>query len=448
MEGVSHMSRIDRSERPGRGPEAGNAMVIALLVLFLLTSLGVSYVAVTKGDKQVAGNQVVGSQAFANSEAGISEVLVRASDPYVTPTSIYLGQPIGQHTAGWGRYVVNDPGASANDPQYNATITDGLNNDFGASIDETSEHYPETGSRQNGLPLSSKLDYPWVKVRYKLDAANQVLLFGDQDNNPTTPPRENTVRGMPKLIITSAGRRGFGSKVVTVEAIKWPLPPVPGSVYTEGQMNFNGNSFYVDGHDHDYTAPYDTVAGSPPLPGIATPNDPTAIESQLNGQQSDNVQGTGSDPSVEAAEVNLDLPAMAAAWSQVADITLTGDQNNPNTSGWGSAPPPPTAPTLKIVRIAGDLHISGSASGAGVLIVEGDMILSGTFNWNGVVLCLGDMTITGGGTDKNIIGALMVQGSVAGSSVMNGNIKLLYSSEMISKLNALTDYEISSWIDQ
>ena len=440
------MSRIQGSVRYGRGAEAGNAMVIALLVLFLLTSLGVSYVAVTKGDKQIAGNQIVGSQAFANSEAGISEILIRASDPNILPASIYLGQPIGAHTPGWGRYVVNDPGASANDPQYDLTISDGLDNDLDAATDETSEHYPETGSRQNGMALSSKLDYPWVKVRYKLNAANQVLLFGDHDNNPTTPPRENTVRGMPKLIITSAGRRGLGSKLVTVEAIKWPLPPVPGSVYTEGQMNFNGNSFYVDGHDHNYTAPYDTVAGSPPLPGIATPNDPNAIESQLNGQQSDNVQGTGSDPSVEAAAVNLDLPAMAAAWSQVADISLSGNQNNPNTSGWGSIATNPM--TLKIVRIAGDLHVSGTATGAGVLVVDGDMTLSGTFNWNGVVLCLGDVTITGGGTDKNIVGALMVQGTLAGGSVMNGNIKLLYSSEMISKLNALTDYEISSWIDQ
>jgi hypothetical protein len=283
-------------------------------------------------------------------------------------------------------------------------------------------------------------------VRYKLNNANQIVYFGDHDNDPTTPPRENLVRGIPVIIVTSAGRRGLGSKIVTVEAIKWPLPPTPGSVYTEGSMNFNGNSFYIDGHDHNATAPYDTVSGSPSLPGIATPNDPNAIASQLGGNQYDNVQGSGSDPSVRPSNVNLDLAAMAAAWSQAADITINGSATNPNTSGWGSMSTSPI--TLKVVHVAGDLHLSGTQSGAGVLVIDGDFDLSGTFNWNGIVLCLGDVVVTGGGNAKNIVGALMVQGSVSGTSVVNGNVKLLYSSEMLSKLNSLSRYEVSSWIDQ
>jgi hypothetical protein len=438
MEGDLAMHRHE--DIVGRGPEAGNTLVISLLVLFLLTSLGVSYVAVTKGEKQIAGNQVAGSQAFENAEAGISEVLARMSNPNAGPT-IYLGQTVGLYTPGWGKYVVNDPGNSGYDPQYDATVADGLDNDTDAATDEASEHYPEWGSRQSYFPLADRLDYPWVKVRYKLNASNQIVLFGDHDNDPTTPPRENLVRGIPKIIVTSAGRKGVGNKVVTVEAVKWPLPPVPGSVYTEGQMNFNGNSFYVDGHDHNAAAT-DTVAGATPLPGIATPNDPNAIESQLNGQQQNNVQGAGSDPSVEPATVNLDLQAMASAWSQAADITLVGNQTNPSTAGWG------TVADLKIVHVAGDLHLSGNSSGAGVLVIDGGFEMSGTFNWNGVVLCLGDVTITGGGTAKQIVGALMVQGTLTGQTSVNGNVKILYSSEMISKLNALTRYEVASWIDQ
>lgn len=429
-----------------RRTEAGNTLIIALLVLFLLTSLGVSYVAVTKGEKQLAGNQMVGTQAFANAEAGITEALIRMSNPNDTG---FGGSYIGQqppYTAGWGVYIVNDPGSSGNDPQYDATITDGLNNDNNAAIDESSEHYPETGSKQNGMALNAKLDYPWVKVRYKLNGANQTVLFGDHDNDPTTPPRENLVRGIPKIIITSAGRRGNGNRLVTVEAVKWPLPPVPGSVYTEGAMTFNGNSFYIDGHDHNYTAPYDTVSGGTSLPGIATPNDPNVIASQLNGQQQDNVQGSGSDPSVRPSNVNLDLPSMAAAWSDMADITLVGNQTNPNTSTWGSMTTDPKTP--KIVHVAGDLHVSGNNSGAGVLIVDGDFEMGGTFNWDGVILCLKDVTITGGGSAKNVVGALMVQGTLTGNSPVNGNVKLLYSSAMIAQLSSLTRYEVSSWIDQ
>ena len=426
-----------------RGPEAGNTLVVAVLVLFLLTALGVSYVAVTKGEKQIAGNQAVGTQAFENAEAGITEALTRMSDP-TEPGSTYIGQQAGAYTPGYGKYIVNDPGGSGIDPQYNATTADGLDNNGNAAIDESSEHYAETGSKQNNvaIPLGDRLDYPWVKVRYKLNATNQIILFGDHDNNPTTPPRENLVRGIPKIIVSSAGRKGLGNKIVTVEAVKWPLPPVPGSVYTEGQMNFNGNAFYIDGHDHYVAAPNDTVAGATPLAGISTPNNPNDIEGGLSGQQADNVQGTGSDPSVESANVNLDLASMATAWSDAADITLVGDQSNPSTAGWG------TTTDLKIVHVAGDLHISGGATGAGVLVIDGDLVLSGTFNWAGVVLCLGDVTVTGGGNVKQILGALMVQGTVADTSTLNGHIKCLYSSEMISKLNSLTRYEVSSWIDQ
>ncbi len=426
-----------------RGPdERGNALVVALLILFLLTSLGITYVAITKGDKQITGNQIASTQAFTNAEAGITEVLHRMSNPYTTVPLGYIGEPVGTVTPGWGRYVVNVPGSSATDPQYNATLSDGLDNNGNSAIDEASEHYPETGSIQGtNVAVSQRLNYPWVKVRYKLNAANQVLLFGDDDNNPLTPPRENTVRGVPEIIVTAEGMQGVGQKIVTVEAVKYPLPPIPGSVYTEGAMNFAGNSFYIDGHDHAPTAPWDTIPGSPPLPGIATPNDPLAISNQLNAQQQNNVEGSGTDPSVQSSPVNLDLQAMAAAWDQVADITYPTSQNNPSTAGWGDLN------NLKIVHVAGDLSVQGTNSGAGVLIIDGDFQLGGSFNYNGLIICLGNVDVVGGGFAKNIIGALLVQGTLTGTTNVNGNVKIYYSSAMISKLSSLSAYQISSWID-
>jgi hypothetical protein len=421
-------------------PDAGNAMIVALLILFLLTSLGISYVAVTKGDKQIAGNQVTSTQAFSNAEAGISEVLLRMSD--ANDATNYVGEPSGTVTPGWGKYIVNDPGNSGLDPQYNATLSDGLNNNGNGSIDEGNEHYPETGSKQSSLALSTKLDYPWVKVRYKVNGAGQVLRFGDSDNNPTTPPVENVTVGQPELIVTAAGRKGVGAKTVTVEAIKWPLPPVPGSVYTEGPMNFNGNSFYIDGHDHNPTAPYDTVSGATPLAGISSPNNATSITNAITGQQLDNVEGSGADPSVQTSPVNLDLPAIAASWSQIADLNYAGNTSNPDMSTWGSIG------DLKVVHVAGDLSIQSNGNGAGVLIVDGNFHLGGTVNYNGIVIVLGDVDIQGGGNAQNIVGGLMVQGTVSGTTNVAGNIKLMYSSAMIQQLYALTRYEISSWIDQ
>jgi len=331
------MERQTAPNRTGASDESGNAMIIALLVLFLLTSVGISYIAVTKGDKQIAGNQMTSAQAFSYAEAGLSEALLRMSDPSATPAGTYIGEAVGTVSPGWGKYIVNDPGNSGLDPQYNSTLADGLDNNLNAATDEGGEHYPETRSKQASMALLSKLDYPWVKVRYKLNAANQVLYFGDHDNNPITPPRENTIgKGVPELVLTAAGRKGKGAKTVTVEAIKWPLPPVPGSVYAEGNMNFNGNSFYIDGHDHNPTAPYDTIAGAAPLAGISSPNNAGPIAGALNGQQQDNVQGTGADPSVQTTPVNLDLPSIAAGWAQLADLTYPNNTTNPDMSNWGS----------------------------------------------------------------------------------------------------------------
>jgi hypothetical protein len=421
--------------------ERGNALVVALLILFLLTSVGITYVAVTKGDRQVAGNQQASTMAFANAEAGVAEALHRMSN-HTASGGDYIGQTPPSFTPGWGRYIVNDPGGSALDPRYSASTSDGVDNDGDAAVDESSEHYPETGSRQYPLALVDKLDYPWVKVRYKLDASNNILLFGDHDNDPLTAPRENLVRGVPEIVVTAEGRRGVGQKIVTVEAVKWPLPPVPGSVYTEGDMNFAGNSFLIDGHDHSATAPYDTVANATPLAGIATPNDPNAIATNLNNQQQNNVLGSGSEPSVQSSSVNLDLQAMADAWGEVADIVYNGSLANPSTSGWGDVD------HLKIVHVKGDLTVQGNNSGAGVLVIDGTFQMGGTFNYNGVILCMKDVDIVGGGSAKNVVGCLMVQGTLTGTTNVNGNVKLLYSSAMISKLYALSRYEVSSWIDQ
>ena len=431
-----------RSPTPLRLDERGNALIVALLILFLLTSMGIAYVAITKGDKQITGNQVASTQAFTNAEAGITEVLHRMSNPASTTPGLYIGEtPPGTYTPGWGRYVVNDPGSSATDPQYDATLSDGVDNNGNAAVDEASEHYPETGSWQSNLAVSQRLNYPWVKVRYKLNAANQILLFGDDDNNALTPPRENLVRGVPEIVVTAEGMQGVGQKLVTVEAVKYPLPPIPGSVYTEGSMNFSGNSFYIDGHDHAPTAPYDTIPGAASLHGIATPNSPTAISGALNPQQQDNVEGSGTDPSVQASPVNLDLQAMAAAWDQVADITYPGNLVNPAAPDWGSIT------NLRIVHVAGDLTINGNYTGACVLIVDGSFHMGGTLNWSGLVICLGDVDITGGGSAKNIVGAMLVQGTLTGTTNVNGNVKIMYSSAMISKLYSLSAYQISSWID-
>jgi hypothetical protein len=414
-------------------------LVIVLLALFLLTSLGISYVALTHGDRQRADDPIAGSQALGNAQAGIREVLTRMSVP---GGAEYIGQMPGSYTPGWGRYVVNTPGGSGSDPQFDVPATDGLDNDGDRAVDEAGEHYPETGSRQISLVGQARLDYPWVKVRYKLNATNQVILFGDHDNDPTTPPRENLTQGVPKIIVTAAGRSGSVTRIVTVEAVKWPPPPVPGAVYVEGAVMFLGEEFQINGHDHGASFPTDSIPGADSFAGVATPNDPNAIASELSPLQLGCVRGAGAEPSVGASSVNLDLQAMSEAWSQFANVTLDGEAKNPDMAAWGSLG------KLRIVHVKGNLTITGSGSGAGILLVDGNLEWVGAAHWAGLILCMKDAKLHGIGDTPMLLGSILIQGTTSGRSEIAGDTKILYSSAMIHQLAALTGYEVSSWLDQ
>lgn len=419
----------------------GSILIVVVLVLFLLTSLGISYVALRQqGGKLPAPGPVVGAEALENAHAGIAEVLARMSAP---GSAAYIGQGPQGYRPGWGRYLVNGPGQAGLDPEYGATTSDGLDNDGDTEIDEAGEHYPETGSRQISLAAADRVDYPWAKVRYKLDGTNRIIFFGDHDDDPSTPARECLDRGVPKLIVTAAGRAGSGGwKVVTVEAVKWPPPPVPAALYVEGGLAFRDAAFGIDGRDHEEISPRDTVPGAAALPGVATPTEAHMMASQLTGEQAERIRGAGSEPSVRASSANLDLHAMADAWSRNADVTLEGGQRIPNLSAWGASG------ELRIVHVKGDLELTGTGSGAGVLIVDGDLAIRGTITWKGMILCLEDAKIQGGAGGVDIIGSVLVQGSLAGRSEVSGDVTIVYSSAVIDRIAAMTGYEVSSWIDQ
>lgn len=428
---VRHASR--------RVPESGNVLIVILLVLFLLTSLGISYVALTNGDRRPAANPSAGGEAVASAQAGIAEALQRMSVP---GSDLFVGEGAAVCHPGWGRYIVGGAGDSGLDPQYEATTHDGLDNDGDGETDEASEHYPETSSRPAGGEPIAHRDTPWVKIRYKLDSQHRIVYFGDHDDDPSTPPVENLSRGVPELIVTAAGRSGTGWKLVTVEAVKWPLPPTPAALYVEGGLALHESTLRIDGRDHDESAPHDTISGLPAVPAIAAPTDAPSIAAALTADQAPNVRGAGGESSVFPSVVNLDLKTLATEWGRIADVTLDGDQENPAASAWGTSKDP------AIVHVKGDLHLTGSVSGNGVLVVDGDLDVTGLLQWSGLVVCLQDAHLQGGETGISVVGSMLVQGSVAGRSDIGGDVSILYSSSVMRRIAELTGYEVSSWIDQ
>ena len=417
-----------------REGEAGNALVVSLLVLMVLTSAGVAYIAVTKSEKQIAGNAMRASQAMYAAEAGLTEGLHRMAFP--AESLNYIGPP-GIPTAGWGRYIVITNGASILDPGRAALASDGLNNDADASTDESGETYPEVLTKQT--VNASALIYPYVRVEYKTQGT-QLVRFGDADLDPTTPPVENMTHGAPILRLTASGRRGSAAKTLEAEAVRFPILSAAAPLWTGGPMTFNGNAFVIDGHDHYATAPYDTIPGAPMAPAILTEGPTSDI--QLSANQEDNVTGEGGNASVQHSPFTYDFNAIWAQLSQMADYTYTG----PLTFG-SSTPNLGTLANPKVTVVNGNLSVNGTWTGGGILMVNGNLAMGGGCMFQGIVVATGDVTITGGGPADlaRILGAIIYQGTLVNGSSTAGSGRIWYSSQAINSALNVSRYTLSWW---
>ena len=420
--------------RGARSGDSGNAMVVALLVLLVLTTAGVAYVAVTKSEKQIAGNSVTASQALYVAEAGITEGLHRMAFP--AESLNYIG-PAGLPVAGWGRYIVLAAGRSALDPDRAALATDGMDNNENGLIDEANEAYPEALTKQT--VNASALRYPYVRVEYKTQGG-QLVRFGDADNNAVTPPVENLTKGAPVLRITARGRTGSADKTLEAEAVRFPIVQVESAIWSGGSMNLAGNSFFVDGHDHAATAPYDTIPGAPPVPGVLTEG--PAADIPMTGSQLDNFSGLGGDGSVQQSPIAYDFNALWTRLSTMADNSYTGNQGwSGISSTYGSLNNP------KVTAINGNLTVTGGWTGGGILVVNGDLKMSGGSSFFGVVIVMGDVDLAGGasGDEAHVTGGLIYQGTVVDQNKLGGSSSMFYSTEAINAAQTLSRYTLAWW---
>jgi len=418
----------------GERRQSGNAMVVALLVLMVMTSVGVAYVAVTKSEKQIAGNSMTASQAMYAAEAGIAEGLHRMAFP--AESTNYIG-PAGLPVAGWGKYIVLASGASMLDTDGTALVTDGLDNDGDSFVDESGERYPEVLTKQT--INADALRYPFVRVEFKTQGT-QLLRYGDADDDPTTPPVENLVKGAPMLRITASGRRGSAAKTLEAEAVRFPLVSVASTVWAGGPMGFNGNAFLIDGHDHTATVPYDTLTGATPVPAILT-SGPTS-DAQLSANQLDNVTGEGGEGSVQQSTFTYDFVQLWAQLTGMADYKDTG----PITYA-SSTPQHGTLTDPKVTVVDGNLTVNGTWNGAGILMVNGNLSMGGGCNFKGIVLATGDVKLTGGGPSDQarIVGGIIYQGSLVDASTTGGSGRVFYSSEAVNAALTLNRYTLAWW---
>ncbi|HET7215800.1 MAG TPA: hypothetical protein VFL79_19580, partial [Terriglobia bacterium] len=102
--------------------------------------------------------------------------------------------------------------------------------------------------------------------------------------------------------------------------------------------------------------------------------------------------------------------------------TCTNSASNTCGSFTNANLPASSATNLQTTVVNGNLTISGSTSGYGVLVVTGNLILNGDFTWHGLVLVIGAaLTTENGGGQGQITGSMYVGNTSGAASTFTWN---------------------------
>ena len=160
---------------------------------------------------------------------------------------------------------------------------------------------------------------------------------------------------------------------------------------------------------------------------------PAARDMFLNNMAADQLQGVNGAGDVVAGESHTDLDALQdSILAHPALVTLQGDQRFKGSDDFGTR----EAPILMAVN--GDVKITGSVEGFGILLINGSLITPGTLTWEGIIMVVSD----GGSTDLrgnvDIRGALIMRSqTAAGESGGYADAGLLGGHIDVSVLQAL-----------
>jgi hypothetical protein len=251
------------------------------------------------------------------------------------------------------------------------------------------------------------------------------------------------------FLFTSLGSRTNGAgasmadrKLGALVRLEQVQIAVNAGLTTIGKATVSGNST-VDGHDH---TPSEWLA--PPAVTCPTPDDVAGVRynGQLTQQGSAVIDGDPArQPDNTLTAANMLGGSTFDQLKALKTLTLTGDVSglaaattgNPARcdisveSNWG-APTDKASPCFTyfpIIYHLGDLSISGSGEGQGILLVEGNLNVQGRIDFYGPVIVTGGVNIRGTGSDDvKFYGGVMAQDVTLDDSKLSGNATVNYSS--------------------
>jgi hypothetical protein len=416
---MSHPKPRGRSRRlPSLpGGRRGSALVTVLLLLLALSVIGISMMALSLTNLQIADNQRHGTTALFTAEAGVNEAVHRMG--LKDPTNVTVGgttmnaaiqDPSTPPNPGWKAFIFRAPPGSVPssgnpDLLYTGTVQDPTEYlEYGSSAD-TSE--------------AIRIEHKWYDVNGNGVRETGELVLYDARRSPP----QNLNSGDPVEVVTVPGRDANGRRTIKAEVTRYPLAPnVVAAVLCDNGVDVTGNSS-ICGHNHSINTPAFTMinacnawrTGSGDLYGVITTGDDvqTSGSSDLQGEPAV-IDTSSNNPFHTLAE------ALGITQDEVDDILANADYTSTNDA----------SPLDGIVYVNGDATGTekfNSQSGTGLIYVDGDMDISGGFVWKGLVYVEGDLTIAG---TAWVLGGFIVKGTST-YSFSGGNPAILYSNEAI-----------------
>jgi PilX N-terminal len=409
--------------------ERGNALVIAILLVFAASTIGAMVAMMSATDLKISGNQERGTEAFFAAEAGMAETIHRLALPY--PTDVVVGgQTINGSIADMPPFDPNYKvyltlnAAGANPTISGSTMTAGTLQDVNGELIEY--------SRTSGTDEVLTVEHKWEDVNGdNVRDVGEVVLY-----DPAQVPPENLTVGNPVEIITVTGRAGAGTKrVVQAEVTRLRLvAKTLGAFYSDKSVTASGNSHFC-GWNHDPSVPAGTVQNAcfayheaeGHLAAITTTGD--AVNQQGSTDLDGSPNSTDNDPAnpwYSLAEV------LGLTTSETAEILSIAD----NTSI--------VSPLDGITYIQGNATINSNVVGHGLLYITGNAVINGGFKYWGLIYIEGDCNVTG---TPWIVGSMICK-QTANFNFNSGNAGILYSQDVITQyVGAAMPMVTLSWRD-
>ncbi len=207
-----------------------------------------------------------------------------------------------------------------------------------------------------------------------------------------------------EIITARADSDGLSHRVRGYVVLEPIVLPKVGAVHVSSTtiLTFNGQALSLDGQE-EFAIVADEAGGA----------NETALIGQIDPDQWDNIVGQEAAPSIgEAPPVDVD-----GLFSELRTIAETG------TMELGTEVDP------RVTYHMGDLHLAGSRTGAGILLVDGDLDVTGSFEFVGLIIVRGSIRLAGGGDQLFVIGSLAVTGDLE----VSGTTDVFYDAELLTE---------------